>query len=146
MALLRASLGIVFLGFGLLKFIPGASPAEGLATRVLSTMSFGFISNSTGLFLIALLETAIGLSLLSGRFLRVGLALLAMATIGTLAPLVLFPQDLLTSSFAPTLEGQYVFKDVVLLFAGLLVALRERGARVVLDFDDVTHKPILLAD
>ena len=30
--LLRVSLGLVFFGFGILKFVPGLSPAEPLAT------------------------------------------------------------------------------------------------------------------
>jgi uncharacterized membrane protein YkgB len=133
--LLRASLGIVFLGFGLLKFIPDASPAEDIATRVMSLLTFGLVPESVGIVMVALIETGIGLTFLTGRFMCVGLALLSIALIGIMAPMVLFPQDLLTDSLAPTLEGQYVFKDVVLAASGLVVALRERGARLILDRD-----------
>ena len=36
--LLRISLGVVFLGFGVLKFFPGASPAEALVARTVDTL------------------------------------------------------------------------------------------------------------
>jgi uncharacterized membrane protein YphA (DoxX/SURF4 family) len=130
--LLRVSLGIVFLVFGVLKFIPGASPAEDLATRVMSDMTLGLIPDSVCLILVAAMESAIGLSLVTGRYLKIGLGLLGMALVGIMAPLVLFPQDLLTNDLAPTIEGQYVFKDIVLAASALMVFLRERGAQLVL--------------
>lgn len=36
---LRVSLGLVFLGFGVLKFFPGASPAEALVIRTVDTLT-----------------------------------------------------------------------------------------------------------
>src|SRR5215204_4031866 len=42
-ALLRISVGIVFLWFGLLKFFPNLSPAEDLAARTISTLTFGVV-------------------------------------------------------------------------------------------------------
>ena len=41
--LLRISLGLVFFWFGFLKFFPGLSPAEGLATGTIEVMTFGLI-------------------------------------------------------------------------------------------------------
>jgi uncharacterized membrane protein YkgB len=50
-----------------------------------------------------------------------------------LSPLVLFPGDLFSREYnAPTLEGQYVVKDIVLLTSGLIVGLRERGAEMMI--------------
>ena len=40
---LRIALGIVFLWFGALKFFPGLSPAQGLATRTIDVLSFGLV-------------------------------------------------------------------------------------------------------
>ena len=131
--LVRISLGFVFLAFGVLKFFPGVSPAEGIAEQAMEEMSLGIIPGDVGRILVALMETAIGASLLTGRYLRMGLALLGMAMIGVMSPLVLFPGELFAGDFnAPTLEGQYVLKDVVLLTAANVVALRERGADMVL--------------
>lgn len=127
-ALLRASLGLVFLGFGVLKFVPGLSPAEALARETVRALTFGLVPDGTAILFVAALETAIGLSLLTGRLLRIGLALLAVAMGGVLAPIVLFPAELFARHaelgiYAPTLAGQYVLKDVVLLAAALVVAV-----------------------
>jgi len=132
--LMRMSLGLVFLAFGILKFIPGASPAEDMAKDVMDGLTLGLMPGWLGLVLVAAMETAIGLSLLTGRYLRVGIALLGMAMVGVLSPLVLFPGDLFSREYnAPTLAGQYVVKDVVLLTAALVVGLRERGAVLVME-------------
>jgi putative oxidoreductase len=49
-----------------------------------------------------------------------------------MSPLVLFFGDLFPDG-TPTLEGQYVLKDIVLVAAGLVVAARVMGARLVTD-------------
>ncbi len=41
--LLRVSLGIVFFWFGVLKFFPDLSPAQGLATRTISVLTLGLV-------------------------------------------------------------------------------------------------------
>ncbi len=134
--LLRISLGLVFLGFGVLKFVPGLSPAEGLAQQTMDKLTLGLIPDDVGLVLVALLETAIGVSFITGRYLRAGLALLAMAMVGVLSPVVLLPEQLFAGQFnAPTMEGQYVLKDIVLLTAGLVVAARELTARSMVAAD-----------
>jgi uncharacterized membrane protein YphA (DoxX/SURF4 family) len=122
---LRISLGLVFLGFGVLKFFPGLSPAEDLVEQTVAELTFGRIPDRPALVLVAGLETTIGLCLVTGRCLRFGLVLLGLAMLGILAPLVLLPEALFRgSAYAPTLEGQYVLKDVVLLAAGLVIADR----------------------
>lgn len=128
--LLRLSVGLVFLGFGLLKFFPGLSPAEELVERTVGELTFGMVPDRVGLMLVAAMESAIGLCLLTKRYLRVGLALLGLAMVGILSPLVLLPEELFRGhAFAPTLAGQYVLKDIVLLAAGLVIAARALGAR-----------------
>src|SRR5262245_59241708 len=76
--LLRVSLGVVFLGFGILKFFPGLSPAEGLVEETIEALTLGLLPGSVGLVLVATIETAIGLSLITARCLRLGLALLGV--------------------------------------------------------------------
>jgi putative oxidoreductase len=129
----RVSLGFVFLAFGILKFFPGVSPAEEIAERAMVDLTFGLVPEDAGRLLVALMETAIGVSLLTGTHLRLGMSLLGMAMIGVLSPLVLFPGELFSGSYnAPTLEGQYVLKDVVLLASALVVGLKERGAEMII--------------
>ena len=126
--LLRLSLGLVFLGFGALKFFPGLSPAEELAKAAMDKLTLGLVPGSVGIVLVAILESTIGLSLLTGRYLRLGVALLGIAMVGVLSPLVLFPDELFAREYnAPTLEGQYVLKDLILLAAGLVVAASARS-------------------
>lgn len=126
---LRVSLGVVFLVFAAFKFKAGASPAEDLAVATVGELTFGIVTGTTALWLTALTETVIGLTLLTGRFLRVGLLVLAGALAGIMSPLVLFPDQMWGDS-GPTLIGQYVFKDVVLIAGGLVVAAHALGARL----------------
>lgn len=85
-----------------------------------------------GLVLVASLETVIGVLLLTRRWMRLALVLLAFELIGILSPLVLLPGEMFRGAlFAPTLEGQYVLKDVIVVAAGLVVAARTLGARMV---------------
>jgi putative oxidoreductase len=128
--MLRISLGLVFLGFGLLKFFPGASPAEDLVIRTVDTLTLGIVSGTAAMVMTAAMETFIGLTLLTGRGLRAGLAVLAGAMVGIMSPVVLFYGDLFPGGL-PTIEGQYVLKDIVLVAAGAVVAARALGAEYV---------------
>ena len=74
----------------------------------------------------------IGLGLISGRFLRATLFLLAVQMVGTLVPLILYPSETFTRfPYAPTLEGQYIIKNVVLIGAAMVVGSTVRGGRIV---------------
>jgi putative oxidoreductase len=125
---LRISLGLVILGFGLLKFIPGASPAEALVMRTVDTLSLGLVSGTTAVVLTAVLETFIGLTLITGIGLRAGLVVMAGWMVGIMSPVVLFFGDLFPG-FTPTLEAQYVLKDIIVGAAGAVVAAQALGAR-----------------
>jgi uncharacterized membrane protein YphA (DoxX/SURF4 family) len=132
--LLRISLGIVFFWFGVLKFFPNLSPAEELATRTIETLSFGLVKPSLSLPVLAAWECLIGLGLLSGKFLRATILILMVQMLGTVTPLFLFPNDTFTRfPFVPTLEGQYIIKNVVLVSAALVVGATVRGGRLIAD-------------
>ena len=127
----RVALGIVFLWFGVLKFFPDASPAQDLAARTIERLSFGSVGPGVALPVLATWETLIGLGLLSGRFLRATLFLLAVQMVGTFLPLVFFPDETFTRfPLAPTLEGQYIIKNVVLIGAAMGVGAMVRGGRI----------------
>ena len=130
---LRLAVGVVFLGFGLLKFFPGVSPVEDLTARTIETLSLGLISGWTALAVAATLECFIGLCLLWGRFMRLAIWLLAFHLLAILTPLALFPNRLFGGPMhAPTLEGQYVLKDVILVAAGTVIAASSfRGGRLI---------------
>ena len=128
--LLRLSLGIVFLWFGLLKFFPNLSPAQELATRTISVLSGSRVPASVSLPILAGWESVIGLGLILGWGLRGVLLLLYVQMLGTLSPIVLFPHEVFTHiPYAPTLEGQYIIKNLVLISAGIVVGSTVRDKR-----------------
>ncbi len=134
MTLLRVSVGLVYLWFGLLKFFPGMSPAQDLAARTISALTFGLVPGAVSVPLLAALETAIGVGLVSGRCLRATLLLLFAQMAGTITPLVLFPHETFTAfPIAPTLEGQYILKNVVLVSAAIVIGATVRGGLVIAD-------------
>ncbi|WP_454042638.1 DoxX family protein [Cellulosimicrobium sp. Marseille-Q8652] len=128
---LRVAIGLIFLGFGVLKFVPGGSPAETIAARTVETLTFGVVGGTTAVLLTAVLETFIGLCLITGRFLKIGLLALAVAFAGILSPLVLFFGELFGDGM--TLMGQYVLKDAVLVAGAAVVAAVALGARLKLE-------------
>src|SRR6266850_1286825 len=129
--LLRISLGVVFFWFGVLKFFPGLSPAHDLAERTIHDLTFGLVGPSISLPVLAAWETLIGIGLIAGRFLRATLFLLAVQMLGTFLPLVFYPGETFTQfPYAPTLEGQYIIKNLVLIGAAMVVGSTVRGGRI----------------
>jgi uncharacterized membrane protein YkgB len=127
-SLLRISLGIVYLWFGVLKFFPGYSPAQELAVKTMDQISFGLVSGDQALRLLAVWETAIGLGLLFGVWLRFTLLLLFLQWFGTIMPLFFYPEEVfLRVPFVPTLEGQYIIKNLVIISAALVIGATVRG-------------------
>ena len=133
---LRVALGIVFLWFGALKFFPGLSPAQDLAARTIELLTLGIVGPAVSVPLLAGWESLIGIGLLTGRFLRATLLLLAVQMVGTMTPLVLFPAETFTRfPIAPTLEGQYIIKNLVLIGAAMVVGATVRGGQLDPDPD-----------
>lgn len=130
--LLRFSMGLVFVGFGVLKFFSGVSPIEALATRTTTTLTLGVFAGHNAMLFVATLECIIGVCFLTGMFLRVGVWLLAFQMIGAMAPLLLYTSELFSGPMhAPTLEAQYIIKDIILIAAGMVIASTWTGARIV---------------
>lgn len=124
---LRVSMGLVICGFGVLKYFPGVSPAQDLVLAATRALTLGLVPavvpNSIVMVLLATVECLIGLSLIAGRGLRVGIYLTTLWIMGILSPLVLLPGRLFSGpDHAPTLEGQYVLKDLVFLAAAMAIA------------------------
>ena len=130
--LLRASLGIVFLWFGALKFFPHVSPAQDLAVRTMEALTLGRIPSAVGMPVLAGWECLVGIGLLTGVFMRATLLLMFVQMLGTIAPMFIFPQEVFHRfPFVPTLEGQYIIKNLVLISAGVVIGATVRGGRLV---------------
>ncbi len=129
-AMLRWSIGLIFIWFGALKLVPGMSPADQIATDTTMALTFGLLSEDVARLALASLELFIGFGLLVGRFLRVTLLLLFLQMAGTLTPLVIFPEQIWSNfPFVLTLEGQYIVKNAVLISAGFVIGSTVRGGR-----------------
>lgn len=115
--LLRYSLAVVFFWFGVLKPIGVSSATELVSETVYFLPAEVFVP------ILGIWEMAIGICLLDKRLLRVGIALLLLQMAGTFLPLVLLPNvSFITVPFVPSLEGQYIIKNLVLISGALVVA------------------------
>lgn len=131
--LLRISLGIIYFWFGILKFFPGLSPAEILAAQTISHLSFGYVDSAVSLPILATWECALGVGLMMSRGMRVILILLFLQMLGTFLPLVFFPDQTWIKLFVPTLEGQYIIKNILIVSSGIVLGGTLRIRRVRAD-------------
>lgn len=121
-SLLRISIGVIYLWFGILKFFPHLSPAEDLAKETIQILTFGLISPSLSIILLAIWETMVGVLLISGFFCRVAMPLVVAHMIFTFTPLVVLPHLSFTHlPYALTLVGQYIIKNIVIVSALLVI-------------------------
>lgn len=121
--LLRWSLGIVFVWFGLLKPF-GVSAADDLVARTVY-----WLPPDLFLPLLGWWEVAIGVCLLVRPLTRLALLLLFLQMPGTFLPLILLPEVVFARfPFVPTLEGQYIVNNLVLISAGLVIGGTVRRA------------------
>lgn len=133
---LRISIGLIYVWFGGLKFFEGLSPAEELSIRTIDTLTFGIISDQVILYGLATWETLIGVGLLFNIFLRETLILLYLQILGTFTPVFLFPSDVFVRiPYAPTLEGQYIIKNLIVISAGIVLGATARGIKLKIDDD-----------
>ena len=118
---LRYSLAIVFIWFGILKPL-GLSPAEPLVLRTVDWLPV--FEPKTWLSMIGWWEVAIGVTFLFRPTLRIAIGLLALQMVGTFMPLVMLPNVTFQPDrypYAPTIEGQYIIKNLLIISAALVV-------------------------
>ncbi|TVQ65107.1 MAG: DoxX family membrane protein [Balneolaceae bacterium] len=133
---LRLSIGFIFIWFGGLKFFPGASPAEELALSAISVLTFDLIPESPALFLLAGFEVLIGAGLIFGRYMRIILLMLIIQMIGTMSPVLLFPEIVFNSPpFLLTIEGQYILKNVIVISSAMVIGATVRGGGLTASSD-----------
>ncbi len=116
----RFGLFVVFFWFGLLKVI-GLSPASGLVQNLFE-QTIPFMQFSTFLILFGLFECLIGVLFLIRGLERVVLPLLLLHMVTTFMPLFLLPQETWSGFLVPTLEGQYIIKNLVIIATAIFIA------------------------
>ena len=121
---LRLSAGFVYFHFGFLKFFPDLSPGELLAGQTLMRLSLHWVDAQTALWWLVLIECVIGLSFLFNVGMRWIFFLFLAHQISTFVPLFVLPEiTFKIAPFAPTLEGQYILKNLISVAAGWTVML-----------------------
>jgi len=118
---LRYSLAAIFILFGVLKPL-GLSPAEPLVRATTAWMPV--LGGDAWVLLVGWLEVAIGVTFLFHSTIRIGIALLALQMVGTFMPLVVLPDVVFQAGrapYAPTMEGQYIIKNLLIISAALVV-------------------------
>lgn len=116
----RMGLFVVFFWFGLLKVI-GLSPASGLVQRLFEH-SITFMSFHSFIIFFGLFECLIGILFLIRGAERIVIPLLFIHMVTTFGPLFLLPQETWSGFMTPTLEGQYIIKNLVIIAAGIGIA------------------------
>lgn len=126
LVVMRFALGVIFFWFGVLKLVPGLSPAEDLVRNTIY-----FVDPDLFLPVLAVWEMLIGLGLIWGRHMRVTLLLLFLQMPGTALPLVLLPDVVWTVfPYGLTLEGQYIIKNLALIGSAIVLGGTVRGGRI----------------
>ncbi|MEV9499985.1 DoxX family membrane protein [Aliarcobacter butzleri] len=124
--LMRLSLGIIFVWYGMLKFFPTLSPAEDLAIKTIDIMFFHLIDGSLSIKLLAILEVAIGIAFLSGYYTKLVTIIFLGHMLCTFAPLFILPELSFTHApYAFTLVGQYIVKNIVFILVGVMIYQNE---------------------
>jgi uncharacterized membrane protein YkgB len=125
----RLALAIVFIWFGALKFW-FISPADDLVRQLLA-VSMPFIPFGPFLLFLAAYEVAIGILFLIPRLERWAVGLLLPQMFATFGPLVLLPQLTWAGWLQPTLIGQYIIKNIIIVALALLLFSVTRQPREV---------------
>lgn len=120
----RIALFIVYFWFGLLKVL-ALSPASPLVTALL-VQTMPDVSAAAFLPVWGIFECVIGVLFLVPRLSRINLTLVLVHMVAVFLPLVLLPGVTWTAPFIPTLEGQYIIKNllIVALAVGLAAQMK----------------------
>ena len=118
--LVRIPIFIIFFWFGFLKIVD-LSPAQELVQDTVYWMPF--LSAEMWTYVIGLWEVLIGIFFLFKKTTLIAMLLLLIQMSGTFLPLVILPEITFQDSnpFLPTLEGQYIIKNIIIITAALII-------------------------
>lgn len=116
----RVSVFLIFFWFGFIKLL-GISPASPLA-EALTEKTVGLQYFDTLFIAIALLECLVGILFLFPKATRVVIPLLLFHMAIVCSPLLLVPEFTWQQFLVPTLEGQYIIKNAVVIAVAIGIA------------------------
>ncbi|TRX24044.1 DoxX family membrane protein [Flavobacterium franklandianum] len=115
--IMRISLAIVYIWFGALKIF-GMSPAGELVEKTVY-----WLRPEIFIPILGICEVIIGLGLLVKRFIPITILLLLLHMIVTFFPVFILQTACFDSfPYCPTLVGQYIIKNLVLISGALVIA------------------------
>ncbi len=120
MPLSRFALFIVFFWFGILKII-GTSPANPMVMDLMNA-TLPFMTWEVFIVLFSVYEMIIGITFLIPRLERLAIALLVPHMIMTMLPLFFLSEMTWQGFLTPTLEGQYIIKNLVIIALAVGIA------------------------
>ena len=116
----RFGLFVVFFWFGFLKII-NMSPASDLVKKLFEE-TVPVMTFDTFLVLFGVFECVIGLLFLVRGLERIVIPLLFLHMVTTFMPLFLLTSQTWTAFMVPTLEGQYIIKNLLIIAAAIGIA------------------------
>lgn len=116
----RFAIFLIFFWFGALKLLD-LSPASPLA-YALTAKTVGPDWFDLSFKLLAVYECIVGLLFLFPRTTRIVIPMLFLHMLIVCSPLFLVPGLVWTKPFVPTLEGQYIIKNVVVIAVAIGIA------------------------
>jgi uncharacterized membrane protein YkgB len=116
----RFSIFLIFFWFGFIKLL-GLSPAGPLA-HALIEKTVGVQYFDTLFIILAVLECIIGVLFLFPKATRVVIPLLLFHMLIVCSPLLLVPDYTWQQAFVPTIEGQYIIKNAVVIAVAIGIA------------------------
>ncbi len=118
----RIAIAIIYIWFGVIKLL-GLSPATPLVFALYQKMTdLTIIPFDVFYPAFAGFEVLIGILILRPRAERIVLPLLAIHMLTTALPLFLVPEVAWQAFLVPTLEGQYIIKNLVIIAAAINIA------------------------
>ncbi|MBC5839100.1 DUF417 family protein [Flavobacterium sp. F-392] len=115
--IMRIALAIVYIWFGALKII-GMSPAGDLVQETVY-----WFKPELFIPILGICEALIGIGLLIKKYIPYTIVLLLLHMIATLFPMFILPRSCFDAfPYCPTLVGQYIIKNIVLIAGALVVA------------------------
>lgn len=109
----RLALFVVYFWFGLLKVI-GVSPATGLVTD-LAHVTLPFFEANKFIVLFGIFECLVGLMWLWPNLTKIVFWLTVFHLIATFLPTIFLPEIAWNQFLTPSLVGQYIIKNLVIL-------------------------------
>jgi len=127
--LARFALFLVYFWFGILKVFD-LSPASPMVLELLHR-TMPFIPPTQFLIFFGLFEMLIGVLFLIPRFTKIAIILLFIHMVTTVGPLFIMPSYTWSGFLVPTMEGQYIIKNILIIALAVVIGSKLKPSETV---------------